>query len=216
MNCRAMLEMILEADPTELAGRGDSLLARHLRACGRCRAVAQQILADTRRLELAIGASVASSWPATGVGARRPSGARRRLVVAVLAAAVVGIAVLRGAGDAVEQTGSSPIAHPTVVHVPDQTTRETRRAAQAVMTFEGVASPRAAASGAARRVVPVPVAAAAFPKAAAVAPARFALSNAEEETRVRAATVALVDPSPGKRVAILRASDPNVTVFWLY
>ena len=216
MNCGAMLEMILEADPTELAGRGDSVLARHLRECGRCRAVAWQILADTRRLELAIGATGASSSPSIEVGAHRGSGARRRLVATVLAAAVTGIAVLRGGGDAVEQTGSSPVARPVVARDPDQTIRETPRALGDVMTFKRVASPRAVALDAARRVVAVPVDAAAFPKAAAVAPARFAVPSAEEGTRVRAAGVAVVDPALGKRVAILRASDPTVTVYWLY
>jgi hypothetical protein len=32
----------------------------------------------------------------------------------------------------------------------------------------------------------------------------------------RPADVVAVDPSPGRRVAVLRTSDPTVTVVWLY
>jgi hypothetical protein len=44
IDCKTALERLLEADPFELSGRGDSELAAHLRSCERCAVVAGRLL----------------------------------------------------------------------------------------------------------------------------------------------------------------------------
>ena len=50
MNCELALERMLDADPEELEGRGDSELVAHIRRCGRCQAVAAELLAGHEML----------------------------------------------------------------------------------------------------------------------------------------------------------------------
>ena len=50
MSCSTMLDRMLEADLHELDGTADSVLARHVRDCARCRTVASQLVSDTRSL----------------------------------------------------------------------------------------------------------------------------------------------------------------------
>ncbi len=102
-DCRAAFERLLEADPAELAGRGDGELATHVRDCPRCAAVATQLLAGQKELDRALDAL----RPATGVEeALRPIRARRRhsawtrfswrwAAPLAAAAALVGVLVLR-------------------------------------------------------------------------------------------------------------------------
>lgn len=54
MNCELAFERMLEADPEELGGRGDSELAAHIAQCSRCRAVATEILAGQDSLAAGI------------------------------------------------------------------------------------------------------------------------------------------------------------------
>lgn len=54
MRCDAALERLLEADPAELAGQGDSELATHVRDCERCGAVAAKLLDSQERLATAL------------------------------------------------------------------------------------------------------------------------------------------------------------------
>ena len=61
MNCELALEQMLEADPEELAARGDSDLASHIAGCKRCRAVASEILATQEML-----AESLRTWEAEG------------------------------------------------------------------------------------------------------------------------------------------------------
>ena len=56
MTCEMMRERLLDAELDELAGHGSSPVAVHVRGCARCRAVAEQLIGDTRRLAEAIGA----------------------------------------------------------------------------------------------------------------------------------------------------------------
>lgn len=49
-DCRHQLDRLLAADPAELAGRGDSDLALHVRECNRCAAVAARLLAGQEQL----------------------------------------------------------------------------------------------------------------------------------------------------------------------
>lgn len=50
MRCREAAEFLLEAEPAELAGVGDSALAAHLRGCARCAAVGARLLEGERVL----------------------------------------------------------------------------------------------------------------------------------------------------------------------
>lgn len=48
------MDLLLETEPGELAGRGDSALAIHVRGCPRCQGVAAQLLAGQQELALAL------------------------------------------------------------------------------------------------------------------------------------------------------------------
>lgn len=52
MTCAEAREAVLEADLSELAGTGNSNLARHLGACSRCRELAAEVLAGEQGLAL--------------------------------------------------------------------------------------------------------------------------------------------------------------------
>ncbi|MGD8726981.1 MAG: hypothetical protein PVH40_05000 [Gemmatimonadales bacterium] len=58
MNCDAVRSHLLEASPEELRGETDSPLSTHLRSCPRCRAIAEHIDREERRLRLALEAVV--------------------------------------------------------------------------------------------------------------------------------------------------------------
>lgn len=214
MSCAQMLDLMLEADPAELAGRGHSALAGHLRECGRCRAVARQIVADTRLLESALAVDVQRRPRAIERATRAPSSVRR-LGIAAVAAATAAIAVLRGV-DTVDQRSPSRVVHSAAAQAAEPTPPQTGGAAQDVMASRRTARTRTPVTRAAREAAAIPVAPVAFPVAVAIEPARFALSNAEDERPVRAEAIASADAAPGKRVAVLRTSDPTVTVYWLY
>ncbi len=103
IDCETAFELLLEADPTELAGRGDSELAEHVRGCARCGAVAARLLRGQEELATALG----ELGPRTGVEealsivrARRRKVEWRRhawRVVAPLAAAaaIAAVVILR-------------------------------------------------------------------------------------------------------------------------
>lgn len=60
MNCAEARQAILEADPADLEGRGESGLARHLRDCSRCKDLARTVLVEERALALGLAAAVAA------------------------------------------------------------------------------------------------------------------------------------------------------------
>lgn len=55
IECKAALARLLEADPAELSGQGETELAGHLRECERCSAVAARLLAGQAELAGALG-----------------------------------------------------------------------------------------------------------------------------------------------------------------
>ncbi|MFL5543056.1 MAG: hypothetical protein ACJ8J0_29035 [Longimicrobiaceae bacterium] len=100
MECAAARALLLEADPAELRGEGDSPLALHLRACAACRADADAILAGEAELGTALRAlATPSSDPR--VIPLRPRGSRRMRIVpavgtlAALAATVAAVMLAR-------------------------------------------------------------------------------------------------------------------------
>jgi anti-sigma factor RsiW len=54
INCDTAYPRLLEADPTELAGHGDTELAVHVRDCARCQAVGATLLAGQEQLATAL------------------------------------------------------------------------------------------------------------------------------------------------------------------
>jgi hypothetical protein len=74
IECKTALARLLEADPAELSGQGDSELAAHLRGCERCTAVAARLLAGQAELEGALG----ELGPRIGVGEALGAARRRR------------------------------------------------------------------------------------------------------------------------------------------
>ena len=72
MTCTEALDLLLEADPETLAGRGESPLTAHLRSCAHCQATATRLLAAHQHDSMAY----------LGVAARRAPGAVAELVMA--------------------------------------------------------------------------------------------------------------------------------------
>jgi anti-sigma factor RsiW len=56
IDCRVALERLLDAEPAELEGRGDSELAAHVRGCTRCGALAARLTRGQAELARALDA----------------------------------------------------------------------------------------------------------------------------------------------------------------
>ena len=191
MNCASVLESLLDAELSEIAGEGNSALAEHLRSCERCRRVAEQLLADTRLLATALPAAVTSS---------RVS---RRTRYAVLAPVGVVAAFL-----VVTVFRSPPQADAPVI------------TAQVVPETAAVSSvPTLNRTPAVRRTQPRITASAmrAFPRPVAVAPVRMETFMRSSTTIPGSmASAVSVDPPAGVRAAVLHTSNPKLVVVWLY
>jgi hypothetical protein len=200
MSCTQTLELMLDAAPDELAGRGESALAIHLRECARCRAVADRILADTRALARAIESRAPRSVP-------RASRTRRTLIgggalVTTLAAAALVFAVMKRS----TSTGTASVARPAPIVVP--------RAAVAESTPPvAVARPAAAVDSALLGSIQPQQYAAALPVTPTqltASPVHPPVHDPQDQSDIT------VTPSAGLRAAVMRTSNPNITVVWLY
>lgn len=95
MRCEEVRDELLRCDPRVLAGEGDSSVARHLRECGECRAVAEALLDGQRGLARTLDAEAADADVDEAVeralGATEEDGGRhwRRWVVPLAAAAAL-------------------------------------------------------------------------------------------------------------------------------
>ncbi len=196
MNCHECVDMMLEAEPTELTGRGDGALAEHLRRCASCRRTAASIVRDTRVL--------------AGVVERRRPAWRRPAAVAALAAAGLLLAIgvrerghVPSATEAAATVSASQPA-PAVPH-PGSPTRVVA-APNATLT-----PPAAPVLIRAARVSRRPIHAVAYQPAAFVAtPIQVA---AEPSTPSPMVTVR---PAGGRRAAVFHTQSPGVTIVWLY
>jgi ferric-dicitrate binding protein FerR (iron transport regulator) len=93
IDCDAAREMLLEADPAELKGQGESDFARHLRTCAACRQRTAFILSETT----ALGRALSALPPAPDAVDRRPAdrGPRaRRWRIAIPLALAAGVGAL--------------------------------------------------------------------------------------------------------------------------
>ena len=132
MNCELSLERMLEADPEELEGRGDSELDVHIQGCGRCQAVAAELLAGhemlaARILSVELDRGVEAVLPVVRRAATQRI-RRRRLtwfaLPAVIAAALVLLAIRDRAPstplvDPPAQLAGQPPEQPTVRLAPN-------------------------------------------------------------------------------------------------
>ena len=226
-----MLDQILEADLDVLDGAGDSDLARHVRDCAHCHAVARQIIGDTRSL----GDAVAQARATIKVLPIGPAPVRerierrnhRRISLAAGLAAALGVAVARewprrevpadrpphvasreikGSGE--RQLRLSPAtviaARPTLSHHVRRDERPTPRVRRAEAQG-GRTAPQVLATVAERTIVTP------LPMPGAVAPVRL-----DTPSDVALGGTVAADPPAGTRASILGTSNPTITVVWLY
>jgi len=197
MNCADCLNAMLDAEPAELRAHGGSELADHLRGCLTCRGAANAIVADTRMLVRVAGHAAparASRW---------------RVTIAGVAAAgvIVAIASREIAGDA--GTATRQDSARTSLPVPS-----IRPAGPVAVAARPSSVPRA--------VLTVPRARPADQQrlhAVAYQPAPFVaipIQPADTAARDGASPIVSVHPQGGRRAAIFRVAESNVTVVWLY
>lgn len=93
MTCNDWLDALLEAEPEELRGEGDSALSRHLGSCPECRAKAELLVRAMGELDQDLAAEAGR---APLPGRRGPGRLRRAALVALplAAAAVVALVLL--------------------------------------------------------------------------------------------------------------------------
>ena len=196
MNCASVLESLLDAELSDIAGQGNSALAEHLRSCVRCRRLAGQLLVDTRLLALAMPAAVMSTRVSrrTRYAALAPAG-----VVAALM--IVTISRSPRQADAPATTRAQVVPDTTSVATVSTVIPPTLNRTPVVRS----ARPRATA-GAMR----------AFQRPVAVAPVRMESSMRSSTTPVTTSSVVSVDPPAGVRATILHTSNPKLVVVWLY
>ena len=164
MTCAEAVHVLLEADPAELAGRGDDPLARHLRECPSCMALAGEILA----IEGELARELESAVP--------PLELDRILDMAA------------AAGD----TAEMPEGAPEVLPFQTPSSGRVRRAALRLL----------------------PLAAAAVLATLFVA-REPQLPGPSFSPPVQAPGLDVEVPE-GRNVAVLKTSDPDITVLWLF
>lgn len=116
MNCDLALERMLEANPEELAGRGDSELAVHVAECARCGAVAAELLAGQEALAVGLRSLEGERDVEAVLGKVRRAARRRRrrrlvsrVAVPLAAAAALTLLVVGDRGRRVEPKASLPV-----------------------------------------------------------------------------------------------------------
>ncbi len=128
MNCEQALERMLDADPDELAGRGDSELVSHIQGCGRCQAVAAELVAGHEMLAAEIQTAdvdrgVERVLPAVRRAAIQRVRRRRliRFALPATAAAVLALLVTRAPVPALPLVDpqAQPAGQPTVRLAPN-------------------------------------------------------------------------------------------------
>ena len=186
MICQTMLERMLDGETDELLGRGETALAVHLRECGRCRAVAQQLLDDTGALvnAMARDARLVTTMEPPSVGRRRWTRQRALLGGLIAVAGIVVAALLWSPPRGVQPGPTTP-------------------------TLAPAAPPSAVVNGS-------PIGAERYPAArpilAEAVAATFVTTSPEPLTPARL----IVRPPSGVRAAVLQTANPTITVVWLY
>jgi hypothetical protein len=191
MTCTDVLTRLLEAEREELEGQGPSSVAVHVRECVRCRAVASQLLSDTRVL----AAQQVAARDAATRSVRRA--ARRPVLWGGALAAAAGVAFFLMAGRRVP--ASSGVQAPALVHSNPGVVPAMNPASLVPMS-------RRAAVRATR-----------LAEVAAATPVRFVASQELERPMPRGdASGVSVSPPAGTRAAVLATRNAGITVVWLY
>ncbi len=207
MTCNAMIERMLEADADELLGHGATPLAVHLRECARCRAVASQLVAETRSLTVALG-HARPPIPAPPGRVRPGMGPVRWGPAAggILVAAVAVFIVVWPARRAALSSGSAPphaVAAPTTAANSGAGPRPNSRAPSSIpprlSSFAGGSPILADRYAPPEPIAPVPI------TSASVGP----------EPTPHGHRLA-VRPPPNVRAAVLQTADPTITVVLIY
>jgi hypothetical protein len=189
MTCDQALELMLDAELTELSATAPTRLGAHLRDCDWCRRVGLQLVDDTRHLASAMALPV-----------DRHSRWKRRLYESLPAGLAAGILVMLTFQLREEAVvGEVPRVLPAVVVSP---------AAPAVPD-EPVAPP--AATTARPRLLK------AFPAAQPIAAVEMALQAPVPTPPALVTSNAVsVTPPAGTRAVVMQTSDPKLVVVWLY
>jgi hypothetical protein len=196
MNCADCLNAMLDAEPAELRAHGGSELADHLRGCLTCRGAANAIVADTRMLARVAGHAAparASRWRVTIAGV-----AAAGVIVAIASREIAGNAGTATRQDSARTSLPGPSmrpAGPVVAAAPSSAPRAVRTV------------PRARPADQQRL------------HSVAYQPAPFVaipIQPADTATRGDARPIVSVHPQGGRRAAIFRVAESNVTVVWLY
>lgn len=119
--CADMRERLLEADPAELRGEGDSTVALHIGGCTACAAAARRILGSQQQMADALSALTlpAPVVPPASQAVRRARGRRSLLrALAPLAAAAILVLFLLQQRAVDELPRLEPVPEPTA-YAPD-------------------------------------------------------------------------------------------------
>jgi hypothetical protein len=203
-----MLEAMLEADVDELEGRGSGALARHVRECAKCGAVAQKLVADSQLLGVVVRRSAPLDFASF---AARTRFSRRTLVgggVAAIAASVLFVLLVqKGMRGYAEGGPALGIVHRAVPATPGLAPGRLPMAASPDSVRAGAAIPAGA-----HRVEPQR-----FADAMPIVPVVFEVPAAvADKAAVAEVPVVSVTPPPGKRAMVWRGRNPKITVVWLY
>lgn len=197
MRCQEAAELILEAEPAELAGEGDSPLADHLRVCGRCARVGTRLLEGGRVLGDVVG-DVVGHREARSAGAGRGM----RGVEEALAEfeARLGAAGLEGPGvnEDREGAGGAAGAEPVVGD------GGVRRLHPGWRRVAAVAAPLAAAASLALLLAP-------WRGGSGEEPLPLPVMKLAERTPAADVVV-----PAGRDAVLFRTSNPKITVVWIY
>jgi anti-sigma factor RsiW len=118
MNCRTARHLMLTAEVTDLQGRGEGGLSRHIGDCGRCRALAAELVGAMDQLRSDLETPEAAGGPSVRravLGAKRRRARARvlgRLVPLAAAAGLAGLLLVRRG----PQVIPSPARAPHVIH----------------------------------------------------------------------------------------------------
>lgn len=198
MTCNKVQEAMLDADPAELRGDGTSPIAEHVRNCLTCRRAAVAIVADTRVL-----ARVAQHE------ARARSVGRRAAIAGLAAAGIVVAFAVRALGT----SGARPATPPVSASAVPRAAIIQPVGPPASTITSAIASGMTRAARQHERAPEHRIQAVAIQPAAFVAvPIQIAApAVAEDET-----PIVSVSPHGGRRAAVFRVAESNVTVVWLY